>query len=137
VTTASANLLAVHNSMNNFYNEPPFALRLEQISSQYRVPVTAQNSFVQAVVTCAAGNPWGVCHAATPYYEKMVKSFSPNEIAIMLAFPETQTVIGMRVKAGGRCRKGFAHLVSLISPSSIPTQSRSVYEFWIKESRKP
>jgi hypothetical protein len=59
ITTASNNLLAVHNAMNNFYNEPPFAARLEQISSQNRVPATAQPTFVQAVVTCGTGNPMG------------------------------------------------------------------------------
>jgi len=42
VTKASANLRSVHNALNNFYNEPPFAERLAALTSGTRVPKTAQ-----------------------------------------------------------------------------------------------
>ena len=83
-TSAARNLLSVHNAYNNFYNEPPFAERLSALTGQNRVPETAQYEFVNSVVTCAVGNQWGVSNMALPYYEKMIRSFSPQEIRIML-----------------------------------------------------
>ena len=136
ITTASNNLLAVHNAMNNFYNEPPFAARLEQISSQNRVPATAQPTFVQAVVTCGTGNPWGTSNAAMSSYIKMVKSFSPNEVGLMLSLPDSATIVGNRIGGIARCRKGFGYLVTMVSPTSVPTQYRAVYDWWIEDASK-
>ena len=123
--------------MNNFYNEPPFAQRLAEIVKGSAVPLSAQYTVVEAVVTCAIGNPYGVSHAAVPYYERMIKSFSPNEVAFMLNFGSLpKTNIGQRIKAYPNCRKRYADSVTLISPSSVPTQARSQYDYWIAEAKK-
>jgi len=136
-TAASANLLAVHNAMNNFYNEPPFAQRLQQISEQNRIPASAQYAVVESIAMCAVGNPWGVSHAAEPSYHKMISSFSPNEVAIFLDFgSQPKTIVGNRIKSYTRCRKQFSQLVRLISSTSVPTQSRAQYDFWIAEAKK-
>lgn len=133
-TTASANLLAVHNAMNNFYNEPPFARRLAEIVNGSAVPISAQYVVVEAATTCAVGNPYGVSHAAMPQYEQMIRSFSPNEIVIMLNFGSLQrTPVGHRIKTYPSCRKRFAYLISLISSSSVSTQSRAQYDYWIAQ----
>lgn len=133
-TGASANLLAVHNAMNNFYNEPPFARRLAEIVNGSAVPVSAQFAVVEAVMTCAVGNPYGVCHSAMPQYEQMIKSFSPNEVTIMLNFGSLpKTTVGQRIKTHSNCRKRFAYLVTLISSSSVPTQARAQYDYWISQ----
>jgi len=130
-TSAAANLLAVHNAMNNFYNEPPFARRLAEIVNGSAVPVSAQFTVVEAVMTCAVGNPYGVCRAAMPQYEQLIKSFSPNEVAIMLNFGSLpKTTVGQRIKTYSNCRKRFAYLVTLISSSSVPTQARAQYDYW-------
>ena len=75
ITSAAKNLLSVHDGFNNFYNEPPFAERLAGMVAQNRVPPSAQYEYVEAVVTCATGNRYGVSHAALPSYHKMIKSF--------------------------------------------------------------
>ena len=49
-------LWTVHQEYNNFYNEPPFAERLEQISQQGALPKTIQEEFVKTVVGCYIGN---------------------------------------------------------------------------------
>src|SRR5690606_28643944 len=41
-TTAISNLVQAHLGMNNFYNEPPFAKRLLELSAQGSIPETAQ-----------------------------------------------------------------------------------------------
>ena len=82
-------------------------------------------------MTCAVGNPYGVCRAAMPQYEQLIKSFSPNEVAIMLNFGSLpKTTVGQRIKTYSNCRKRFAYLVTLISSSSVPTQARAQYDYW-------
>lgn len=131
VTTAARNLLSVHNSYNNFHNEPPFAERLALLTNRNRVPESAQFEFVNTVVTCATGNQWGVSNAAMGEYQKMIRSFSPNEIRIMLQLPDMRTVVGSRVRAHSRCRSQFAALARLLDSSSVPTPARHAYEGWI------
>jgi hypothetical protein len=84
VSAACKRLLTVHQGWDNFYNEAPFAERLLSLSTQVPIPDSAKTEFVAAVVTCAAGNPYGVSRAAYPFYEKMIRQFSPAEIGIML-----------------------------------------------------
>lgn len=65
----------VHNGTNNFYNEPPFAERLLELSLHGAVPETAQEQFVQVVVCCNIGNGYGVCWAAATSYEQLIRNF--------------------------------------------------------------
>jgi hypothetical protein len=131
ITSASRNLLRVHNDWNNFYNEPPFAERLAQLTTDNRVPESAQAEFVEAVVTCGTGNPYGVSHAAACHYNTMVKSFSPNEIKIMLELPSRQTVLAARLKTSGGCEKRFKQLVALLDESSVPTSAKAAHRKWV------
>ena len=132
ITSAARNLLSVHNAYNNFYNEPPFAERLAAVTGQNRVPESAQYDFVHAVVTCATGNQWGISNAAMNDYAKMIRSFSPQEIRIMLQLPELNTILRSRVQASARCRAQFAQLVRLLDGSSVPTPARPAYEGWLR-----
>jgi hypothetical protein len=79
--------LDVHQAMNNFYNEPPFADRLLELSRQVPIPETAREHFVTTVSCCYVGNGYRVCNAAVPRYEEMIRSFSPSAIqqTILLA----------------------------------------------------
>lgn len=125
-------LLAVHQSMDNFYNEPPFAERLLQLSEQGAVPDTAKEELVTVVVTCATGNPYGVSHAALPHYKKLIEGFSPSEVEIMLSLPSKKLILADRIKSHGSCRTRFKQLVALIDPSSVPTKVASAYAHWTK-----
>ena len=133
VTSASRNLLRVHNDWNNFYNEPPFADRLRQITTDVHVPETAQAEFVEAVVTCGTGNTYGVSHGAVSDYHAMVKSFSPNEIKLMLDLPKRTNVLAGRIKSSSSCEKRFRRLVSLLDKSSVPTSVKAAYKSWLPE----
>jgi hypothetical protein len=132
ITSASKNLLSVHNGFNNFYNEPPFADRLANLAAQNRIPESAQFEFVEAVVTCATGNPYGVSNAAMPSYTKMIRSFSPNEVKIMLDLPNNKTVVANRIKSFEKCKSQFKILVGLLNKSSVPTSSRTAYDAWMR-----
>ena len=120
----------MHNSFNNFYNEPPFAARLAGLAAQYRVPESAQYEFVEAVITCAIGNTYGVSRAAMPSYWAMIRSFSPAEIRIMLEVPDERSIASNRIRHSQKCREGFKELVRMLDPASVPTPARTAYDKW-------
>ncbi|MBO1225457.1 MAG: hypothetical protein JYX80_13625 [Candidatus Scalindua sediminis] len=128
ISVACKHLLSVHQGVDNFYNEPPFAERLLQLSSQGSMPDTAKYEFVTTVVTCAVGNPYGTSHAADPYYTRMIKGFTPREVAIMLDLRITSTIVAQRIKSYPRCRKAFICLVSLIDHDTVPTKYKTIYK---------
>ncbi|MER9078527.1 hypothetical protein [Mesorhizobium sp. M0895] len=130
-TSASRKLLSVHNGWDNFHNEPPFADRLLKLSRKNRVPETAQATFVEAVVTAAPGNSYGVSNAASPSYNEMVKSFSPNEVKLMLDLPKASTLVASRINSNSGCEKRFRSLVALVDAKTVPTASKSLYAKWV------
>jgi hypothetical protein len=123
----------VHNEFYNFYNEPPFADRLSGLAAQNRIPDSAQYKFVDAVITCATGNRYGVSRAAMPAYTAMIRSFSPAEIKIMLDLPTGLTIVGNRIRAYPECRSRFKGLVALVDTSSVPTSARTAYNTWMHD----
>ncbi|WP_198926337.1 hypothetical protein, partial [Acidithiobacillus caldus] len=101
-------LWGVHNGMNNFYNELPFAERLLELSRQGAVPETVQEHFVQVVVCCNVGNGYGVSWSAAPSYEQIIRAFSPREIATMIRLAVTKdSTLGRRVSSFPSCRERF------------------------------
>ena len=131
ITSAARNLLRVHNGWDNFYNEPPFAERLMEITQNTAVPESAQGAFVEAVVTCGVGNTYGVSRGALGSYQKMVRRFSPREIKIMLTLPEPGTIVAGRIRTSEKCRARFSNLVGLLDENSVPTSARSAYAIWL------
>lgn len=131
LSNASKRLLAVHQAMDNFYNEPPFAERLLQLSEQGEIPDTVKEELVTVVTTCATGNPYGVSHAAMPYYQKIIQGFSPREVEIMLGLPEQKNILSERLRGHVSCRSRFQGLIGLIDPSSVSTKSASAYAHWM------
>ena len=120
VTSASRRLLNVHNSWDNFYNEPPFAENLENLTRSVAVPESAQAVFVEAVVTCGIGNHHGVSRSALPHYRSMARSFSPKEIEIMFMLARNTGTVAGRVKMNSQCARRFAQLVGLVDENSVP-----------------
>lgn len=132
ISNAAKRLLGVHQAMDNFYNEPPFAERVLQLTQQGAIPDTVKEELVTVVVTCATGNPYGVSNAAVPHYEKIIQDFSPSEVEIMLALPAKKVLVSERIKSYSSCRNRFKGLVGLIDPSTVPTKSASAYAHWTK-----
>lgn len=123
----------IHNSMNNFYNEPPFAERLLELSKQSAIPETIQEQFVQTVVCCTIGNGSGVCWAATASYEQLIRSFSPREIAMMINLAVTSTTtLARRVLGHTSCRQRFKYTLTLIDPASVPSGVKAAYDTFMR-----
>lgn len=129
---ASERLWNAHNGMNNFYNEPPFAERLYEISQQGAVPETVQEHFVQTIACCYVGNGYGVSWAAASTYESLIQSFSPREIATMIRLAASnQTVLGRRIASLPSCRQRFKQALQLIDPSSVTSGVKAAYDHFI------
>lgn len=130
---ATERLWNVHNGMNNFYNEPPFAERLLELSQQGAVPETVQEQFVQTVVCCNIGNGYGVSWAAVVSYEQIIKSFSPREIATMIRLAATpESTLGRRIAHIPSCRQRFKQNLTLIDPASVPNGVRTDYDRFLR-----
>lgn len=132
ITRACRSLRSVHDAWNNFYNEPPFAERLRELSEQVAVPETAQLDFVYTVALCGTGRTSGVSHAAMPDYRGMVSNFSPREVHILLHLPAGKTTLAARIAASAGCRERFKDLVRLVEEESVPTQDQKLYQKWTK-----
>jgi len=131
ISRACQRLLSVHEDFNNFYNEPPFAERLVEISAQGAIPETAQPEFVNVVVLCAAGNQYGHSWAADPYYRKLIKNFSPREVALTLDAATRYQRLALRIQHYPKCRKRFKELVQLIDEASVPISHKAAYKSWV------
>ncbi|NDO76115.1 hypothetical protein [Shewanella sp. SE1] len=119
----------VHNGMNNFYNEPPFAERLLEVTQQGAVPETIQDSFVQTVACCRVGNGYGVSNAAVPYYDEMIQGFSPREVATLVrAAVDNTSTIGRRISNNGSCRRNLKTALELIDPASVSNSVKADYD---------
>ncbi len=136
VSTACDRMNAAHQGMNNFYNEPPFAARLHEIVGASVVPDTVRWKFVETVISCALGNPFGVSWAAMPHYTSMIKDFSPKALEIMFSIPGSKTLAGNKIATDSDCRKRFAQLVGLFASASIPTSLQTPYVNWMTELAK-
>jgi len=133
ISNACKRLLSVHQAYDNFYNEPPFAERVYQLSSQGAIPDTAKEEFVSSVITCAVGNRYGISNAAYTYYQQMIRNFSPAEVAVMLTLSTTaNTIVGNRIKTYRRCWDSFKTLLTLIDSSTVSTSVRSIYDGWLR-----
>ena len=131
LSNACKQLLAVHNGIDNFYNEPPFAERLLELSEQGAIPDSMKEELVSTVVTCACGNRYGVSRAAVPYYHKLIQGFSPNEVQIMLSLPDKEPTI-KTLLTYSNCRDQFKIIVGLIDSSSVPRKYKSAYKQWLQ-----
>lgn len=126
ISKSCSNLLDVHLSFNNFYNEPPFAERLYELSKKHEIPESAKNEFVVTITECIIGNRYGVSRAALPYYEDTIKNFTPIEINIFLNIPFGNTNLSRKLKSAG-FMQNFKDAVSLVNNNSLSQSQIELY----------
>lgn len=132
VSAACRRLMSVHQAFNNFYNEPPFAERLLELSSQGAVPETAKEEFVETIVTCSVGNAYGTCRLADADYTAMIRRFSPKEVDLLFQLLSKQNLLTVRVKNYKRCEVQLRSVVSLIDEKTVPSRHRKAYQTWLQ-----
>lgn len=122
VRNACKNLINAHREYNNFYNEPPFAERLYEISKSMKIPDTAKQEYVFAILMGFVGNPYGVSNGAVEYYIKMIRDFSPKEINYMLLLNETRSLFTDKISCNTCCRKRYIEAIEMIEEDSMDAQ---------------
>jgi len=123
-----------HLGLNNFYNEPPFAERLCDLSQQGEIPETIQEEYVYVTLQCYIGNAYGISWEAEPYYEKMIKDYSPREIAIMIKSGLAGGYLERKL-SNSNSKERFLEALSLFDKSSIPSSVQGEYETMIKSKK--
>jgi hypothetical protein len=124
-----------HLGMNNFYNEPPFAERLWELSKQGEIPETIQEEFVHVTLQCYIGNDYGISWEAEQFYEKMIQDYSPREIAIMVKAALTNGYLEKKLLKPN-LKKRFLQALELFDKNSIPASIQIEYESLIKNKRR-
>lgn len=111
-------LNAAHQGMNNFYNEPGPARRLESlIGPSGNVPQEVRTDYVLTVVECYLGNGYGVASGAEDYYHTMIQRFSSGDAGVALRTclkPEISSLLATGVGA-----KQWGSVLGLIEPKLI------------------
>lgn len=129
ISKAVERLWITHQGFNNFYNEPPFADRLLELSRAGEIPETIQEEYVQAVVSCYIGNGYGVCWAAESIYINMIQEFSPREIAMLLhLFAKEDSVVHRRIQSNITCRSRYIQTLGLIDQASLQPSTKAEYD---------
>lgn len=123
------NLMLVHNGFNNFYNEPPFAERLFELSSQLAVPNSIQRKFVEAIALCSVGNPYGVSQGASIYYDEMIKNFSPLEIKLFFTdLSNSNSYFSRLIKTHQFCNNRLKIILQIIKRENVPVEYQTLYD---------
>jgi hypothetical protein len=132
-SSACAKLLSAHNGRDNFYNEPAFAQRLQELSKQDQVPETTRQEYVCCILTCAVGNQYGTSRAAFIYYTLMIQAFSPAELDAMFVLVDSDPLLKNRIQYYPRCKQAFVEIAHLVNPNSIPARTKPAFERWVKQ----
>jgi len=125
-------LYNAHNNMFNFYNEPPYAEKLAELSESMSIPSIVKRDYVHSVVICFVGNRYGVSNAALPFYEQMIKRFTSSDIDIMLKLVKEDTLLSYNIQNFRNCRDRYLEALLLVDPKSVATYSISIYEQYMK-----
>ena len=137
ISRACQPLLRVHDDLNNFYNEPPFAERLAEIAAQSGTPESAQPEFVNVVVLCATGNQYGYSWGADSHYRGLIKNFSPREVSLMLDAVDKYQRLQFRLEHYALCKTRFRKLVELVDEASVLPSHRAAYKLWTAGEKGP
>lgn len=132
ISEAVRRMWTVHLGMNNFYNEPPFAERLMNLSEAEPIPETIQEQFVHTVVGCYIGNGYGVSNAAVRFYEAMIRSLSPKEIVILVGIGKGKSAVADRMRRNSSCSERFGDALQLVDFESVPPASKATYKQLIR-----
>lgn len=136
VKNACKNLLNAHMELNNFYNEPPFAQRLLELTSSLKTPETVQQEYVYTVLMGYVGNPYGVSNAAICYYEEMIRNFSPQEIDYLISLINTKSLFTDKIKNYSSCRTRYVMALELIDLDSMNAKQLATYDGLLRKLKK-
>ena len=113
IENAIENLLNVHNSMNNFYNESTFAKQLYNfIGKGNSMPDKIRKKAVFTIVKVFLTNGNGVARSAEKYYIDLIKQFNQKDALLaLISFTDKQIASSLQFHL---CEIKFKELLQLI-----------------------
>lgn len=88
-------LIAVHNAMDNFYNEPPIARQLKEFVGSQPVPQGIRRKYVRTLVELFLGRASGISFQADGVYAALLQQLTPDEGAVALVFLTEADLAGL------------------------------------------
>lgn len=117
------NLLSVHRSVNNFYNEPPFARELQRLVGPVgKVPSKTNKKYVLCLVEVFLTNRHGIARNAEPIYLSLIGLFDPMQALIaVLSFNDVNIASKLQFRL---CREKYYELLKMLKTkvSSVPVK---------------
>ncbi len=135
IETAVRNLLNVHYSMNNFYNEPTFARQLfNLIGKDGGIPDRIRKEVVFGLVKVFLTNGYGIAAGAQSYYIEMIKQFNQKEAFLaLISFTDERVSSSLQFPL---CGKKYEELLSIIKGKFTAAAIIELFEEIEKSSGK-
>jgi len=119
-------LRSAHEAMNNFYNEPPIARRLQVLVGSQGVPPSVRSKYVATLIEVALGRRSGVAWSADPIYRSLIGTFTPDEARLaLLAY--ALVPIASKLQFSGP-RERYEEILELLEPKLTDRPSRELFE---------
>jgi hypothetical protein len=109
----AAAVIAAHQGMNNFYNEPAPMRELASLGSS--IPNPALANCMTAALCVRLGNPYGVSSAAQPYAKKVLESISNERWIYYLNGRLEQDLVVLPKLLSDRSRKQWMEVIAAVN----------------------
>ncbi len=116
-------LNSAHLGLNNFYNELHSLKGLQSFHSKGSSGNSAR-IICASNQCCFIGNGYGVSWAAEPYYKKMIESFSPREISLMVACGCWKSALHRRISGNASIKSRYKEALKLIDRRACQVVSK-------------
>lgn len=109
-------LSEAHNSLNNFYREPTFAMQLKRIVGTRDIPVQVNEKYVTTLVDCFITNGNGTCWDADVVYKELLENFSQIQIATAIFTVMNEQISSMlQLKL---CSIKYIEMINILKPKN-------------------
>lgn len=123
-------LIRVHQSLNNFYNEPPLARELKEYVGDKPAPRGVEVKYVETLIEVYIGRDSGISWNADPVYKSLLDGLSPEQAAFALRFVTGET-LSSRLPSKSP-QEQMIQLLDLLDAKVISHPSRTLFDTVIK-----
>lgn len=129
-------LIAVHNAVNNFYNESPFARQLESLVGAHgSIPKQIEIKYVHTVVYLFLTNGNGVAWNAEPIYLRLIDSFDLRKVILaVLSFQDKTVASRLQFSL---CRDKYSELLIRLKTKSPLPALTEIIDFLLAHNAPP
>jgi hypothetical protein len=129
-------LVGVHNGLNNFYNEPPYARQLEALVGAHgSVPKQVTEKYVRTLVYLFLTKGNGTAWNAEPIYLKLIDQFDFHQMTLaVLSYQDVQIASRLQFSL---CRTKLGELLKrLRAKASLPALTEAI-DFLLNHTAPP